>query len=144
MKILENKPFFGGLSVKIIYNSRLGRFYQKRMARKSKQSHYENDIVFDYISGDKKQNLISGFNFFNCPINNFYTKQGMQNLMPYFCLTDYAVADFLNIGFKRSKTLSMGSDHCNHRYYKDIILPKGWHTEKFEDYREWNKESKNL
>ena len=68
----------------------------------------------------------------------------MQNLMPYFCLTDYAIADFLNIGLERSKTLSMGSDYCNHRYYKDTILPKGWYPEKFDDYREWKKESKNL
>ena len=135
-EILENYNPIRKYILKTMFLGRLGRIYLGRMAKKSKSSVFEDDTIFDLIGGDGR-NLISGFDFHKCTVNEFYKKQGMSNLMPYFCLTDYAIADSFGVRLERTKSLSTGHNCCNHRYYKSNQLTKGWNIDRFDEYKDW-------
>ena len=134
--LIDKKSWFSQKFMKIMYTGPIGKWYLKRLAKKSHKSPYEYDIEFDYIDGDGKD-LLFGFNFTKCGLVDFYKDHGAENFAPFICLTDYAIANKLGVGFKRTKTLAMGAESCDHRYYKNTEFIKGWDLENFDDYRVW-------
>ncbi|MHA2250303.1 MAG: L-2-amino-thiazoline-4-carboxylic acid hydrolase [Candidatus Kariarchaeaceae archaeon] len=134
---INQKSWLGRFSIKLAFMSRFGKWYWKRLAKKSKKTIYEDDFIFDYVPGDG--DFEYGVNFTRCPLVDFFKNHGAGDITPYICLADYATVNTLGYGFRRTKTIAMGADDCDHRFYKSKFHIEGWQPEKFEDYREWKK-----
>ncbi|MHA2090083.1 MAG: L-2-amino-thiazoline-4-carboxylic acid hydrolase [Candidatus Kariarchaeaceae archaeon] len=133
---IDKRSWISRKLLKMMFVGFIGRWYMRRLAKKSQQSPYKYDVVFDYVEGDGKD-LLFGFDFTKCGLVDFYNDHRAEQFAPFICLCDYAVAQKLGVGFKRTKTLAMGGEGCDHRYYKNQEFTNGWEPEKFGDYRAW-------
>jgi hypothetical protein len=62
-------------------------------------------------------------------------RHGAEEVAPYVCLGDYARMRSLGIGFKRSRSISMGGERCDFRFIKGYETPRAWPPESLEEYR---------
>ena len=69
----------------------------------------------DFVDGDGK-NFNWGINFHECAVHKFYKKHGGGELLPYVCMSDYAVYEhFTNVEFRRTQILAKGAKYCDFR-----------------------------
>lgn len=136
-KYLESKSRFQKFMGKWEYTGFLGKYYLKRLAKKSHESKYESDIVFDYIKGDGE--VLYELRFTKCPLKEFYAKYGAEKFAPFICLTDYATASKLNYNVKRTHAISIGDNYCDFKVLKGNSEITKWDPEKFDEYQRWIK-----
>ena len=106
------------------YMSKLSQRQSKQRAPLSQERRYAGDWVFEYVGGDG-ETFEWGRDYVECGIVKFLHDQGADELMPYLCLTDYALFGALGIVLKRTMTLAEGNEKCDFRF-KRGGPPSGW------------------
>ena len=64
---------------------------EKESAKNSKLRKYPGDWVYDFVEGDGKT-FTWGVDYSECGVHKFYKSQGLENLMPIVCISDFAMA----------------------------------------------------
>ena len=107
------------------YLSRLSQRQSKKRSALSQQRHYPADWVHVHVEGDG-QTFEWGVDYLECGIVKFLHSQGADELVPYLCLTDYALLGSLGIELKRTMTLAEGCEKCDFRFRWGGEISSGW------------------
>jgi len=83
----------------------------------SQERRYPEDWVCTFIEGDGEM-FDYGLDITECGICKFYHAQGVDELAPYLCLSDYVVSCAFDRGLVRYKTIAEGAEVCDFRYKK--------------------------
>ena len=106
----------------------------RKQAEKSQLRRYPMDWVFEFVEGDEKS-IRYGLKMTECGLLKFWRNQGLEEYVPYLCMTDWAYWKALGVKANRTKTLANGHDCCNFVYYgTDDNLPRGWPPESLEEW----------
>lgn len=97
----------------------------KKRAEISQLRRYPGDWVFEVIVGDGRAFDI-GINYTECGIDKFMRSQGVEELTPYLCNTDYVLFRGLGLELVRTKTLAWGCDCCDFRIKRNGAMPPAW------------------
>lgn len=116
-------PLTKGLS----YASEVEIEKMKRAAKRSINRDYPGDWVFEFVDGGDK--YLYGYDMVECGIHKFWRDRGLEELVPYLCLTDWAKWELLGVSVERTKTLANGHDVCDFRYCREGKCPSGWPPE---------------
>ncbi|MFX0092435.1 MAG: L-2-amino-thiazoline-4-carboxylic acid hydrolase [Candidatus Hodarchaeota archaeon] len=108
----------------------------QQAAQISQQRQYSGNMVLEYVAGDG-ETFEWGVNIQECAVLKLCQCLGLEELVPYICLCDYALYRGIGIGFKRTKTLGMGFDICDYRIVKGYKTPRGWPPENVNDFRNY-------
>jgi len=84
-------------------------------ARKSQERRYPGDWARQYVESDGAS-FDYGIDMVECGIVKFMEAQGAPELVPYFCETDFAMAEAFGMRLQRTTTLAKGCDRCNFRF----------------------------
>ena len=105
------------------------RIQKMRMAaERSLLRKYPADWVFEFIEGG--EDYLFGYDIKECAIHKFWRDQGLEEFVPYMCLTDWAKWEMLEIGVDRTMTVANGHEVCDFRYCRNKdIFPSGWPPE---------------
>jgi len=115
----------------------MGRSYftEKRKARwcetaaRSQERRYAGDWVCEFVEGDG-ETFVYGLNMAECGLLKFWRAQGLEELVPYLCLTDYALWRAIGVEVRRTQTLANGGSCCDYRYVgRGKDGPSGWPPE---------------
>ena len=121
---IERYPRFIRRLMGVYYMSRRNRRLSRRRAPLSQERRYAGDWVFHYVEGDGEA-FDWGRDYVECGIVKFLQGQEADELMPYLCLTDYALFGALGIELQRTMTLADGDEKCDFRF-KRGESPSGW------------------
>jgi hypothetical protein len=99
------------------YLSKLSQRLSRRKEPLSQKCRYAGDWVFEHVEGDG-ETFDWGRDYIECGIGKFLHSQGVDELTPYVCLTDYALFGALGIELKRTMTLAEGGKKCDFRFKK--------------------------
>jgi hypothetical protein len=99
-------------------------------AAESQQRRYPSDWVCTFVEGDG-ETFDYGLDITECGICKYYRSQGVPELAPYLCLSDYVVSRAFGRGLVRYKTIAEGAEICDFRYKQDretFVYPlrDGW------------------
>ena len=86
----------------------------KRMVEKTNTeiiNKYDYKIEFNIIDDNTFETI-----FTECAMKNLFQQFNTEELMPGVCRIDYLLANYMNIGFERTKTLGDGDEYCNCRH----------------------------
>jgi hypothetical protein len=111
------------------YFSKKQKARWRKTARQTQLHRYPGDWVCKYVEGDG-ETFEYGLDVTECGLLKFWRAQGVEEFVPYLCLTDWALWQSLGIEVKRTRTLANGGDCCDYRYIgrsKDV--PGGWPPE---------------
>jgi len=107
----------------------------RQAAERSQRRQYPGDWVLEFVEGDGKT-YAYGLNMRECGIVKLWRSHGLEQFIPYNCLTDFAMWRTIGIEAKRTQTLANGGTHCDFRYIKKGWRgPLGWPPE---SNPEWN------
>jgi hypothetical protein len=122
------KPFRWYLRRKLIANRNINE--KKKGAEWSQKRIYPMDWVYEFIDGEG-EDFEYGINMKECGLLKYWNNLGLEEYVPYLCLTDWVLWDILNVKTTRTTTLANGGDVCDYRYYKGKYEdgPKGWPPE---------------
>jgi hypothetical protein len=101
----------------------------RETARQTQLRRYPGDWVCEYVEGDG-ETFEYGLNMTECGLLKFWRAQGLEEFVPYLCLTDWALWRSLGVEVRRTQTLANGGLCCDYRYIgrsKDV--PGGWPPE---------------
>ncbi|RJP65286.1 MAG: hypothetical protein C4532_18000 [Candidatus Abyssobacteria bacterium SURF_17] len=97
-------------------------------AKESSLRKFPADWVFEFVEGG--EDYLFGYDIKECGIHKFWRSQGLEEFVPYLCLTDWAKWKSVGIAVERSKTLANGHELCDFRYCrKEKECPSGWPPE---------------
>lgn len=97
-------------------------------AKRSLDRKYPGDWVFEFVEGGDK--YLYGYDIRECAIHKFWRDQGLEDLVPYLCLTDWAKWKTMGVSVDRTKTVANGGDLCDFRYLREKVeCPSGWPPE---------------
>jgi hypothetical protein len=74
----------------------------------------EYDIAVDYLE---------------CGAVKYFRAQGLMDVAPYFCLTDFERSRQEGTGLARQSTLALGAERCDFRYKRGRAVTQNWATE---------------
>ena len=96
------------------------------------ETNYPENWKFEFIDENKSK---FGMNIHECALHKFYKKHGGEELLPYICMSDYAIYYLIkNVEMKRTQTIAGGADFCDFRLQKGGATPRGWPPEDREDF----------
>lgn len=81
--------------------------------------------MFEFVEGDG-ETFDFGIDFTECAYQKFLHAQGADELTPYGCDCDYAIAEVMGYELRRTKTLAWGCDRCDFRIYLDGETSAPW------------------
>ncbi len=116
----------------------LSGFYIKKMKKQIEntfQRKYKEDFVIENVESNGKD-YDFGYNYTECALHKLYIKHDAVKYLPYVCLGDYPMFQFLGIGFNRSQTIANGAPHCDFRFKKNGKTPIAWPPENLEEWKE--------
>jgi hypothetical protein len=124
-----------------IRKAQVSRFFGAREMRKwrmiasrSKEREYGGDWVLDFVEGDYACH--HGYDIAECGILKFWKSRGLEELVPYLCLTDWAKWKALGIEARRTGTLANGSASCDFRFVRaGGETPAGWPPETMPEWK---------
>ncbi len=122
------KPFRWYLRRKLISNRKI--IESKKGAEWSQKRFYPMDWVYEFVDGEG-EDFEYGINMTECGLLKYWKELGLEEFVPYLCLTDWVLWDILNVKTTRTTTLANGGDICDYRFYKGKYDdgPKGWPPE---------------
>jgi len=116
------------LMKRISYSDKSQIEKMKLAAKRSLLRKYPADWVFEFVEGGDK--YLYGYDIKECAIHKFWRDQGLEELVPYLCLTDWAKWKVMEVSVDRTKTVANGHDVCDFRYCKEKKeCPSGWPPE---------------
>ncbi len=115
-------------------------YYKKRNIEKWKLAAEESslckfpaDWVFEYVKGGA--DYLYGYDIRECGIYKFWCSQGLEEFVPYLCLTDWAKWKSIGISVERTQTIANGHEVCNFRYCRQQKeSPSGWPPESMPEW----------
>lgn len=100
----------------------------KLAAEKSLLRRFPEDWVFEFVEGG--EDYLLGYDIRECGIHKFWRAQGLEEFVPYLCLTDWAKWELLGVSVERTKTIANGHEVCDFRYCRQKVeCPSGWPPE---------------
>lgn len=109
---------------------------QKENAEKSKLRKYPGDWVFDFIESDG-ETFAFGIDYFECGVYKFYKSQGLEDFMPFICISDFAKAQAYGYVLKRTQTIGNGAPICDFRYSEGEDAPRGWPPDNLPEFKRY-------
>ena len=105
----------------------------RQAAKASQLRKYPADWVFEFIEGG--DDYLFGYDIKECAIHKFWRSQGLEEFVPYLCLTDWAKWKSIGIAVERTRTIANGDEICDFRYCREKKeCPSGWPPE---SHPEW-------
>lgn len=104
-------------------------------ARESAERKFPGDWVVRFIEEDDRQ--LFGLDMSECALVKFWRAQGLEELVPYLCLSDWAIWKASGANITRTRTLANGAPTCDYRYLRGKPLgesPRGWPPESMEEW----------
>jgi len=133
--------FFLPLAKRLSYSRKSQIDKMKLAAEESLLRRYPADWVFEFV--ERGEDYLYGYDIRECGIHKFWKSQGLEELVPYLCLTDWAKWELLGISVDRTKTIANGHDVCDFRYCREKKeCPSGWPPESNVEWTgkfEWGK-----
>jgi len=114
----ERDLFFGEASI-----ARMSDWAASTLER-----YYAADWVCEFVQGDW-ETFDFGYDMKECAILKLFCSENIQELMPYFCCTDFPRSAAIGTGLVREKSLGFGDECCNFRYRKGRKVRQSWDTE---------------
>ena len=105
----------------------------KKNALQTQLLKYKEDWVMEFVEGEEGK-FEYGVNYKECGLVKFYRIHGVEEFVPYLCITDYSLFTVLNINVKRTQTIANGGSFCDFRFIKKGIGPKGWPPESLPEW----------
>ncbi|MHA1167402.1 MAG: L-2-amino-thiazoline-4-carboxylic acid hydrolase [Candidatus Hodarchaeales archaeon] len=106
----------------------------KDAAAKTQERKYPGDWVCNFIEGDGKS-FDYGIDMVECGLLKFWGELGLEEYVPYLCLTDWALWNSRGIEVRRTTTLANGGEKCDYRFIKrGKNCPRGWPPESLEEW----------
>jgi len=87
----------------------------RRYCEETQRRRYPDDFVCRFVEGDGAS-FDWGYDYARCAILEFFRRQGVAELAPWFCHVDFLLARAYGRGLDRLTTLSEGDDLCRFRY----------------------------
>jgi len=130
----ESSKLYKFIYSKMLFSSFIKRSYKKNIKEMNEKAYSEN-WKMEFVEGDG-EDFDWGVNFTDCAVHKFYKKHGGEELLPYVCMSDYAMFHELkNVEFSRTQTLSGGESYCDFRFRKGGSTPRGWPPEDLPDFK---------
>lgn len=105
----------------------------KKISERSHLRKFPEDFVTDFVEGNSTSKF--GYEIKECALLKFWRSQGLEEFVPYLCLTDWIKWKTLGVEVNRTKTLANGSEKCDFQYIgKGRNSPPGWPPE---SVKEW-------
>ncbi|MBN2336611.1 L-2-amino-thiazoline-4-carboxylic acid hydrolase [Candidatus Bathyarchaeota archaeon] len=100
----------------------------RRQAEHSKRCEYPGDWVVEYGEGDGETRFT--LTITECGILKHWRQLGLEEYVPYLCLTDYASWRSIGVNVRRTRTLANGHSCCDYVYLGySSDSPRGWPPE---------------
>lgn len=102
----------------------------RRRALESQRRKYPGDWVVNFIEGDEQH--LFRLEVTECALVKFWREQGLEELVPYLCLADWAYWRIMGINARRTTTLADGGPVCDYNYLRGPACkdcPRGWPPE---------------
>ncbi|RJP68056.1 MAG: hypothetical protein C4532_13545 [Candidatus Abyssobacteria bacterium SURF_17] len=97
-------------------------------AKESSLRKFPADWVFEFVEGGEDYPF--GYDIKECGIHKFWRSNGLEEFVPYLCLTDWAKWKSIGIPVERIKTITNGHEICDFRYCREKKeCPSGWPPE---------------
>lgn len=93
--------------------------------------------VATYLKGDGSFDY--GVDYSECALEKYCRREGVPEVAPYICLSDFLESKVYNTGLVRTKTLATRDGVCNFRYKKGRLSFQDWGTEIAKIRRVWPK-----
>lgn len=100
----------------------------KSWAEWTRKREYPANWVADFVQGDGEE-FDYGYDYTECGVVKYFQAQGVPELAPYFCLTDFPKNAVLGTGLVRKRTIAQGDGICDFRYKKGRPVIQDWTTE---------------
>jgi hypothetical protein len=131
---------YNALPAPVKWYMRWDYFREKRIARwretaeRSQRRRYPGDWVCEFVEGDGGTSVY-GLNMSECGMLKLWRAQGLEELVPYMCLTDWALWRAIGVKVTRTQTLANGGTCCDYRYIgKGRSGPSGWPPESLPEW----------
>jgi hypothetical protein len=101
----------------------------------SQQRKYPGDWVVKFIEGDADH--LFQLEISECALVKFWRDKGMEELVPYLCLADWANWRIMGVNAARTMTLANGAPACDYRYMRGPRCkdcPGGWPPESMKEW----------
>jgi len=122
------------ITAKMMFSSLIKNGF-KRKIKAMTQNAFSENWKMEFVEGDGEE-FDWGINFHECAVRKFYKKHGGEELLPYVCMSDYAMFNAMkNVEFKRTHTLAGGGPFCDFRFKKGGTTPRGWPPEERNDFK---------
>ncbi len=116
-----------GKKKKLWLLSKLNKIRFHKLAKRSQEREFPDDYVFDFLKG-KDEAFDFGLNYTECAVCKMNDQIGEEDFTEVICAAGCMHNDFEEMGFKRTKSLASGDDHCDFRFSEKrttkIALPK--------------------
>jgi hypothetical protein len=127
--------FYNAIPAPIRWYLRWSYFGKRRKSRlrkavaRSQFRQYPGDWVFEFVEGDGKT-FVYGIMITECGLEKFWRAHGLEEYIPYLCLTDWALWRAIGIAATRTQTIANGGECCDFKYVnKGKGGPSGWPPE---------------
>ncbi len=131
----SSSKLYKNLMASLMFSSYIKRSYKKKV-KKMTEKNYSENWNMEFVEGDGEE-FDWGMNYTDCAVHKFYKKHGGEELLPYVCMSDYALFHGLkNVEFVRTQTLSGGASYCDFRFKKGGSTPRGWPPEDLPDFKQ--------
>ncbi len=97
-------------------------------AKESSLRRFPGDWVIEFVEGG--EDYLFGYDMRECGIHKFWRSKGLEEFVPYLCLTDWAKWKSIGVAVERSQTIANGHEVCDFRYCRaKKACPSGWPPE---------------
>lgn len=105
----------------------------EKVAERSQRKEFPGDWVLTFIQTSPQ--FHHGYDITECAIVKYWRAQGLEDLVPYLCLTDWAKWSAFGIDAKRTMTLANGDEKCDFRFIgKGGAKHSGWPPESMPEW----------
>jgi len=120
-------PIIRRISASGYFRSKKVRKWEQ-IAERSQSREFSGDWVVTVA--ETAPSLHHGYDIAECAILKFWREQGLEEFVPYLCLTDWAKWSALGINAQRTKTLANGHEKCDFRFIRSgTATVRGWPPE---------------
>jgi hypothetical protein len=124
--------FIRKASASSFFSTRKARKWRKIAAR-SQLRGFSGDWVVTTIQADSL--FHHGYDITECAILKFWRAQGLEEFVPYMCLTDWAKWHAFGINARRTQTLANGHEKCDFRFIRTGSVEScGWPPESMPEW----------